>query len=830
MVKPDKPDKPGKPKPPKGPLMATRFYFNVTKAADLALSRPLNGFWERNATPLQTTRKLTTTRYGGAVIGPTDTVGTGTNPNDQLWFQGLSAPLAAQTISGTLTGVMVVRESNNSANLTTKVRIYVVNKSGTVVATLYDGSGGSSEWNSPSANTRDFWSIGSASISSYSCSGGDRIVVEIGVRVASTRTADTAYMYLGDQSATTDLPTGDASSNNQTLSPWIEFSGNLTFGYTETGSFTANSIFQKTQSASFTADAYIASGTQEQTGSFTANSVLQRLGVSGSFTADAMKMIPRSGTVTADACFSYLRTSSFTADAIISVTPTIIEDDPFDDPATEAGTWGTRWTMITGVEGSTAELGRNPTVGAFVYDDSNTVLDSERGGYINKRTYLKKSMIARAKIAQTDAPTVFDSRFAVYLRHSGETNGLGYYTATYVAVELVLLASGYMQLQIRSNYNSVLLNVDLTSLGTWADGDEFYIKGWVKGSRVKGKVWRIGDPEPRWQINRNDLGIQTGAGYIGMAANTDTSWKPVEWHVRQATAINLEYSLDLDAVILAATPGSFTADSVVKATRTPTFTADAVISAGEVLKSFTADAITRVGRTGSFTADAAMAMVRTSTLTADARILAPRSGSFSADALIVIPRSGSLSSNAVIQETQSGSLTAASILTRTDPHSFTADALMRIERSATIGAGAWLQRVQTGQLIAAAVLHRNQIAQVTAQAVVRDTRTDGFTASAVMLSTRTQTLPASAITKRSDVQSITGDAVFTRSVAASLSANAVIVIRTTEQLGQTLAVVELTHQLAVDALDHAVSTSMMVFAIRTTYERSFTANAVIVGV
>ncbi len=296
--------------------MATRFYFNVTKAADLALSRPLNGFWEVNASVLQTTRRLTTTRYGGAVIGPTVTVGNGTNPNDQLWFQGISDPLAAQTISGTLTGVMVVRESNTSANLTTKVRIYVVNKSGTVVATLYDGSGQSTEWNSPSANTRGFWDFGSASISSYTCSGGDRIVVEIGCRVASTRTADTAYMYLGDQSTTSDLPTGDASSNNQTLSPWIQFSGNLTFGYTETKTFTADSVLKGTQSSSFTLDAVIDAGTSEETGSFTADAIVKGT-ASGSFSADAVVQKSASATFNLDAVLKASASGSFPLDSIV---------------------------------------------------------------------------------------------------------------------------------------------------------------------------------------------------------------------------------------------------------------------------------------------------------------------------------------------------------------------------------------------------------------------------------------------------------------------------------------------------------------------------------
>jgi len=769
--------------------MATRFYFNVTKAADLALSRPLNGFWEVNTSVLQTTRRLTTTRYGGTVIGPTVTVGNGTNPNDQLWFQGISGPLAAQTISGTLTGVMVVRESPTSANLTTKVRVYVVNKTGSVVATLYDGSGESTEWNSPSANTRDFWAFGSASISSYSCSDGDRIVVEIGCRVASTRTADTAYMYLGDQSTTSDLPSGDASSNNQTLSPWIQFSGNLTFGYTENKTLPADAVIKATVASSITADAWIETGGSTITDAITADAVVLKT-VSGSIAANAVVKTTPTGAITADALLSILHSGSVTADAIIQDTPAVIIDDPFDDPETVAGTWGTRWTMITGIEGSTAELGRNPTDGAFVYDNSNTVLDSERGGYVNRRTYQKGSISARVKYVQAAEQLVGGTRIAVYLRHSGETSGLGYYNAEYVGVELIVGVAGAPSLQIRDDYQTVRFGpVDLSSyLGTVAEGDEFYLKGYVKGSRVKAKVWRVGDPEPRPQINEVLSGLPS-AGYKGVVANSKTSWKPVEWHVRRVTAYNLDFSIDVDAVIKATVDASVTADAVVQVTRSSSVTANAVITAG----------VSTV--TGSIPADAVQRRTEPHSITADASILAPRSATITASAIVQGSVPGTIAANAVIEKTVQGSIAA--------------DAITSVTR--------------TGGVLAAAVILSPTPGTLPADAIIRATIPGSISADAYAIYVRVGSITADAMARIVRSGAVTADAVYLRRITGTIAADAVV---TRPLAGPpadwSLMARELDHVVTARELDHAVTAREIDWTINQTNAASITADAWIV--
>jgi hypothetical protein len=773
--------------------VATRFYLSHTNA-DINFSGALSGggLWEQNPFSV-TTKRCGTTKRNTAVAATSGVVGTGTNPNDVLFYQAISDPLAAQTISGTFSGQVLARENTSiNTNATSQIGIFVVNAAGTRVATLYGGTTSTSnEFNNPSATNRPLPAQGgSVALTSYDCAGGDRIVIEIGARISSTRTGDTVTMYFGDDG--TDLPTG-TSGGGTTSSPWVELSGNLTFGYTPTGSFTANSVIKKTQTGSFTINASIVTGGSTITDAFGIDAVIQKT-QSGSFTANAIVKKPASGSFTIDAWRSIRHTGSFTIDAAIRTVPAIIVDDPFDDPATVAGTWNRpwdqKWTMIGGIENSTAELGRNPTKGAFVYDDSNTVLDSERGGYIHRRTYQRASISARVKIAQASNPVVGSTRIAVYLRHSGETGGMGYYDATYVAVELLLNADNTTDLQIRSGYNSVVYGpVSLHSyLGAWADDDEFYIKGFVKGSRVKGKVWRVGDPEPRWQINQVITGLTT-QGYKGIAANTKNSWKPVEWNVRTVTAYNLDFSVDLDAIIKATQTASFTANSVLKATRSSSFTIDAVKAvAGQgsftidaVIKktvsgSFSLDANLFATRNGAFNVDALVKRIQAGSFSIDAHIdpsAVTQSGSFTADAILERVESGSFSAASVLKRTASASFSIASVLQRTNSGSFQVDADIRATGVSSFTVDAWLVRRTLVSFTADAILQRERQNSATVDAIVRRERTGSFDAAAVLRSQRTGSFSADALIKATRQGSFTLASVKVRTISGSFTIDAV---------------------------------------------------------
>lgn len=761
--------------------MATRLYFSTGHAADLSLTRPLpgGGIWESNIGSLPTTRKLSlaargTTNNAAAPYGTAMTAGNGTNPNDVLLFQGISEPLAAQTISGTVLGVANFRETNGAMNAYTNLGVFVVDKDGTRVATLYGGAtSGGTEINNPSANNRNIPRGGSAAITSYDCAAGDRIVVEVGIRVETTNTTYQIIAFIGDPGGS-DLPSGNGTSNNNTINPWIEFSADLQFG--NGGTFALDAFIKAVRTSSFTLDAYILSGDR-----FFELDAIISAPQSGSFVLDSITSRSMPGSFTLDAYTSVRHTGSFTLDAIIQDTPALIIDDPFDDPDTVAGEWTPRWVLIKGIENSTAEHGRTPGKGAFIYDNSSTVLDSERGGYVGKGGFRKGVFTAKVKLAQVSDQLANNVRYAVYLRHSGETQGIGYYTATYVAIELIMQVGGAMALQVRSNYQTVEVSpVGLTAiLGTWSDGDQFYIKGWAKGERFKGKVWRVGDPEPRWQINQIISGMPT-IGYKGMAANTSTSWKPVEWNVRQAWVYNLDWSVDLDAVIRAVPTGSFALDAIVKGPRSGSFTLDARITdpsaegdsftldaivskpaegsftldavarrtavlafaLGSVLRggrsgSLTLDAITRATRSAgftldawnrksfqsSFTLDAVGLATRTVGFTLDAAFLSPNDLSFTLDARIVARVEQAVDLDAVLRRGVGGSFALDATLLKTGAASWTLDAIARATRTEQVTLDASLVRVASGTIPVDSVIRRNQSASFVLDAVVTIIRT-----------------------------------------------------------------------------------------------------------
>lgn len=210
--------------------MATRLYLNEGTSAAFSIGAQVGSLWEQNISGAFSTRNLgTATDNNGNTNHFTSGLGTGSNPCDICFRQFLSDPMPSGVlISGTIQGNIVCREANNSDNVYTQLGLYVVDSVGALVHTLLGGANsGGTEMNSPSANNRNLPRNGSTAISSYTTvNATSRIVAEIGIRTESTRTTVGAYMYYGGGSGG-DLPTGDDTSNNTGLSPWIEFSADI---------------------------------------------------------------------------------------------------------------------------------------------------------------------------------------------------------------------------------------------------------------------------------------------------------------------------------------------------------------------------------------------------------------------------------------------------------------------------------------------------------------------------------------------------------------------------------------------------------------------------
>jgi hypothetical protein len=213
----------------------TRLYLSGTAAAfNVGKSVNANGvgsIWESGISLSNTTYKLTLTADGTRSIASNATVvGSGTDPNDVWYFSAMTDVLPnGKLLNGNFMGTALCRESATNTNAYTQCGVYVVDSGGSLLATLVAAqSSGGTEFNNPSANNRMFprnYSFGSGpAISSYTTvNATSRIVVELGVRLETTRTSDTVYQYIGNNGGS-DLPTGDGGSNSTTANPWVEFS------------------------------------------------------------------------------------------------------------------------------------------------------------------------------------------------------------------------------------------------------------------------------------------------------------------------------------------------------------------------------------------------------------------------------------------------------------------------------------------------------------------------------------------------------------------------------------------------------------------------------
>ena len=210
--------------------MATRLYFNESQSGAINIGAQVGSLWEQNISGAFTTKRARTTPDNNANASHnTSSLGSGSNPSDICFGQFLTDEMPSGVlIDGTIEGVICCREGNTSDNMYTQLAAYVVDSSGALVHTLLGGStSGGSELNSPSANTRDMPRGGAKTLSSYTTvNATSRIVIEIGLRTESTRTTCQGLMYFGSGD-TSDLPTGDGTSNNLLIRPWVQFSADI---------------------------------------------------------------------------------------------------------------------------------------------------------------------------------------------------------------------------------------------------------------------------------------------------------------------------------------------------------------------------------------------------------------------------------------------------------------------------------------------------------------------------------------------------------------------------------------------------------------------------
>lgn len=200
--------------------MSTRFYLPSTGAADVGPAFDAGWTVVSNAIrrPCSTIRSNSpaSTRQSGLFASQTDKV---------LIAQFVSAPIAAQSISGTIKGQMRVLEGAPTVGLdqiALEARV-VSGDGGTVRGSLlaFGAYGGTLEFAQVLTNRKI--AVAGTAILPVSAQDGDRLVFEIGAKLSGSSTYHDFYAAagLGDDQAT-DLPENTTSAS--VLNPWLELS------------------------------------------------------------------------------------------------------------------------------------------------------------------------------------------------------------------------------------------------------------------------------------------------------------------------------------------------------------------------------------------------------------------------------------------------------------------------------------------------------------------------------------------------------------------------------------------------------------------------------
>lgn len=198
----------------------TTFFLEATGAPDVT---PATTGWTSLGSSIIRQLLPTGFKQSTTIATTTIAVANGSASDITLFGRFVSPPLMAQTISGTVTGYARMAIANTSgATVQSRIKITVVNKAGTIVATLLATTSGASNL---TTTLTSYQIANAAALSSYACALGDRIVVEIGIGRSVGTTARNGDISFGSSSATNISSAGSTTANN----PVVTFSGNISF-------------------------------------------------------------------------------------------------------------------------------------------------------------------------------------------------------------------------------------------------------------------------------------------------------------------------------------------------------------------------------------------------------------------------------------------------------------------------------------------------------------------------------------------------------------------------------------------------------------------------
>ena len=206
--------------------MATRFYLPSSGAAG---ATPSVSGWD--ATTGYDRIKCVTSKSNSSHANKATAANTGQNLNF-LARQYVSDPIGAQTITGTVKGIVLAFQSASTAGHANQLRIRVCSNDGSsFTGTLIDfnnGAQSATHQTTTGANRklpRD-WSGAGQSVTQVVANANDRIVIEIGARgFVNGESGETSTFDFGDLTSDTDC--AENETDTAANAPWIEFSQNL---------------------------------------------------------------------------------------------------------------------------------------------------------------------------------------------------------------------------------------------------------------------------------------------------------------------------------------------------------------------------------------------------------------------------------------------------------------------------------------------------------------------------------------------------------------------------------------------------------------------------
>lgn len=206
-------------------LTKTRLYLPSSGASPINFS--FASGWEKTSEADRIS--AVTAKSNTALTDKTCSENVATTPYDVLARQYCYGPLAAQTIAGTVRGIIRVRESNAQADFRAQLVIKVMASDGsTVRGTLldFDTQALKNEFPTTAASRMFPLNWDTVALTSVSAQSGDYLVIEIGIRSHNSSTTNrTATFRFGDPTSGSDFTEAEGTTTDNV--PWLEFDSKL---------------------------------------------------------------------------------------------------------------------------------------------------------------------------------------------------------------------------------------------------------------------------------------------------------------------------------------------------------------------------------------------------------------------------------------------------------------------------------------------------------------------------------------------------------------------------------------------------------------------------